>query len=276
MLAGHSQLFCPPELNLLPFDTMVERNAQLGECRMERYRDLGLNPAQGLQRALMELLGDAAGANEWIETWIRSGQSISSVYSILGRLVEPRRLVDKSPFYSASIDTLRRAEQLFRRPLYIYLFRHPYTVIASLVRNRFRPAPGRDLFGAGESLWARANSNILSFLSRIEPEREIRIRFEELAREPAFVLMRLCSFLGIPFEEAVLRPYEGKRMTDGVRPGLVALGDVDFCCRDRIDPEPADRCERIRLPMKLTAAAPVARLLGYELPFETQTATVPC
>ena len=274
MLAGHSQLFCPPELNLLPFNTLAERAAGLGECRMERYRELGLHPAQGLERALIELLGSGTDARRRIEAWTHAGLEISTVYSILGELVAPRRLVDKSPFYAARIDTLRRAERQFDRPLYIYLFRHPYTVIASLVRNRFRPGPGHDLFRAGESLWTRSNTNILRFLSAIQPERQIHVRFENLAREPAPVLTRVCSFLGVAFEEAVLHPYAGPRMTDGVRPGLAALGDVDFGQRERIDPEPADRCRRIRLPIPLTAAVPVAQTLGYALPFETDTAAV--
>jgi hypothetical protein len=277
MLAGHTGLFCPPELNLLPFETMAERAAKLGECRMERYREVGLNPAQGLERALMELEGiDAEQSRRHIEQWNHSGESTASVYSILGDLAKPRRLVDKSPFYTASAETLKRAERLFSNPLYLYLFRHPYSVIESLVRNRYRPGPTRDLTHAAESLWARANSNIIEFLSAIEPERQTHVRYEELVREPADVMGRLCLFLGIPFQEAALNPYEGQRMTDGIGEGLAALGDIDFRRHDGIDAQLGDCWRRIRLPRPLTVAIPIARSMGYELPAQAHTVAVRC
>jgi hypothetical protein len=275
MLAGHSALFCPPELNLLPFETMVDRRARLGACRMERYRELGLHPEQGLQRALMELQGlDAAASERMIQRWIDSNQSIASVYSMLSEFATPRWLVDKSAFYAAAISTLRNAEKLFNAPLYIYLFRHPYAVIESLVRNRFRPGPNRDLLGAGEALWTDTNANILGFLAAVGQERQIRIGYEELVCEPARVVTRLCSFLGIGFEEAILHPYEGKRMTDGIRPGLPALGDIGFDRHLSIDSRLGSRWTRIRIPVPLTRALPIAEALGYELPLGTAATEV--
>lgn len=275
MLAGHSSLFCPPELNLLPFETMSERDAKLGACRMQRYRDIGLTPAQGLQRALMELQAtDADSTLRLIDTWIQSQEPVARVYARLCELALPRRLVDKSPFYAASVETLRRAEQLFNRPLYIYLFRHPYAVIRSLVRNRFRPSPNRDLFRAGESLWTSTNSNILRFLANIEKHRQVHIQFEALVGEPAQVMVELCSFLDLPFEKDVLRPYDGRRMTDGVSPDLPALGDVDFERNQSIDPRMGDCWKAFRLPILLTNAAPVARDLGYALPAESEAGTI--
>src|SRR5262245_59498081 len=166
MLAGHRDLFCPPELNLLPFDSMAERAAKLGECRMERYGDIGLSPAQGLERALMELeQASAEQSRHIVEERIRADKPVASVYKTICDLAEPRGLVDKSTLYASRLETLMRAERLFTKPLYVYLFRHPYSVIESLVRNRYRRDPERDPVGAAEALWARANSNIIEFLS---------------------------------------------------------------------------------------------------------------
>lgn len=269
MLAGHPDLFCPPELNLLSFTTMAQRDARLGECRMERYRELGLRPTHGLLRALMELqVLDVTSSQRLIDSWVEADEPVASVYSTLCRWAAPRRLVDKSSFYGASMPTLRRSEELFGRPRYIYLRRHPYPVIASLIRNRFRSEPGRNLARTAEILWARVNSNIVQFLRDVEPERYIEISYENLVDEPTHTMSKLCSFLAIPFHEALVMPYSGSRMTDGVRAGLPALGDVDFHRHIRIEPELGRAWESIRLPRLLSIAVPVAQALRYELPYE--------
>jgi hypothetical protein len=277
MLAGHADLFCPPELNLLPFVSMAGRATELGECRMERYRDIGLHPAQGLVRALMELEQVSAEQSCYIvEEWVRADKPVAALYTTILDLAKPRVLVDKSTLYATSLETLRRAEELFAKPLYVYLFRHPYSVIESLVRNRYRCGPDRDPVGAAEALWARTNSNIVQFLSAIEPQRRAQVRYEELVQEPESTMRQLCDFLAIPFEPATLDPYRELRMTDGVRPGIPGLGDADFLRHGAIDPRLGDRWRRIRVGPPLTAAAPIAQFLGYELPSQKQTAAVKC
>jgi Sulfotransferase family len=267
MLAGHPDLFCPPELNLLSFETLAQRDAQLGACRMERYREMGLSPAQGLLRAVMELQAlDAASSQRVIDSWVEAEEPVGSVFTKLSRWSAPRRLVDKSTFYGASMQTLRRAEELFAAPRYIYLHRHPYPVVASLIRNRFRGQSGRDLARTAEALWARVNSNILQFLRDLEPERYIQISYESLVAEPAPTMSEVCSFLAIPLHEAVVMPYSGSRMTDGVRAGLPALGDVDFHSHTRIEPELGRAWETLSLRCPLSIAVPVAKALRYELP----------
>ena len=38
----------------------------------------------------------------------------------------------------------------------------------------------------------------------------------------------LCEFLQIPFEDNLLQPYEGKRMTDGIHAQSMPIGDPNF------------------------------------------------
>ena len=71
MLAGHPQMFCPPELHLLPFGTMQERTQALGTTYLD----------EGVQRALMELKGLDAGASKaLIQEMIDQDLSIQEVY----------------------------------------------------------------------------------------------------------------------------------------------------------------------------------------------------
>ena len=45
-----------------------------------------------------------------------------------------RILVDKTPSYVSSLDTLRRAEAIFEDARYIFLHRHPYAAVASMAK----------------------------------------------------------------------------------------------------------------------------------------------
>ena len=87
-------------------------------------------------------------------------------------------------------------------------------------------------------------------------------RYEDLVREPAKVMDNLCKFLGVPFEEAVLHPYEGRRMIDGP-------GDPDILQHDKIDPTLGEVWKTIKLPRQLSEySRNLAAELNYELPHD--------
>jgi thioesterase domain-containing protein len=148
MLAGHSRLLSPPELHLLPFETMGERARSLGEGQKK-----GLG--EGLVRVLMELRGiDAEASGAMVRRWAEEDLPVQAVYRRLHDMAEGRLVVDKSPSYVSRLATLLRAEALFEGARYVQLVRHPYAVIESIVRNRMhrmtmpdgfaaRPAPDR-------------------------------------------------------------------------------------------------------------------------------------
>lgn len=267
MLAGHPQLFCPPELHLLPFDTMAHRERGLG----------GTYLGEGLQRAVMELQGlDAEGGREATDTWLREDADVQTVYAWLQEAAQPRLLVDKSPSYGGSMDTLRRAERLFDQALYLFLIRHPYAVIESFVRNRMNKIVGgeeEDPHLRGEQVWSRMNGNIMEFLAGVDPRRQLLVRFEDLMANAEAVGRRITDFLGIPWDPAIASPYEGARMTDGVRPGSLGIGDPNFLDHQAIDPSLGEVWRTIRLPRLLgSEARRVAVAAGYELPAEDEAA----
>lgn len=261
MLAGHPDLFCPPELHLLPFETLAQQYRELGRSYLH----------EGLQRALMELRGcDPATAKALLDSWIADDMPIYEVYTRLGQLAAPRLLVDKSPTYAASIDTLRRAEAVFGKARYLFLVRHPYAAIESFTRTRMHKLIGMDNddpFAVAEQVWARTNQNMLDFLRQVAPERQRIIRFEDLVRQPEATASGICAFLGIPADPAVLQPDEGARMTDGLHGQSLAIGDPNFLDHDHIEPGLADTWKSITLPRPLAPATQdLAAVFDYTLP----------
>lgn len=261
MLAGHPGLFCPPELHLLPFHSMRERAEALGESNLD----------EGLERALMELRGvSAEEAQQLTQDLEQKDATVQDVYKLLQDLVPGRILVDKSASYGFDIQTLEWAEMLFDRPRYIHLIRHPYSVIESMARhrhNRLLGATDADPHHFAEQAWATVNANIADFAECIDEDRFTRVKYEDLVRDPRRVMTGLCEFLNIQFDDRVLKPYEGSRMTDGLHEHSLPLSDPSFHTHDDIDPLLGEAWKKIKLPMRLGGfARRVAAEFDYVLP----------
>ena len=263
MLAGHPQLFAPPELHLLLFDSLAERRRELANTGLDA----------GLVRALMELQNiEEAEARRHLHLLEQAALPVQQAYRIVQQAAAPRVLIDKSPTYAGALETLQRAERIFHEPKYIYLARHPYAVIDSLVRTRLGQlamgAPDQPHANA-EALWTLANHNIRTFLRDIPEERQFHVAYEELVTAPEPAMRAICTLLEVPFNKAVLEPYEGERMTGTQVAGVT--GDPNFTRHEAIDPALADAWHGIRLPAPLGASTcRLARELGYELPHDPE------
>jgi acyl transferase domain-containing protein/acyl-CoA synthetase (AMP-forming)/AMP-acid ligase II/pimeloyl-ACP methyl ester carboxylesterase len=263
MLAGHPALYSPPELHLLPFETMADRNEELGLSQL----------GQGLQRAFMELKNiDAQESQKLIDRLVEENLSVRDVYEMLQKLAGDRTLIDKSPTYASEKETLERAEQQFSDAKYIHLVRHPYAVIESFARMRMDKlvsSGNNNPYRLAESIWATSNQNTLDFFKNVDPERHHLVYYEELVSNPEGVMIKVCEFLGIDFDRALLQPYQGDRMTDGVYDRSMSVGDPNFLNRDRIDAKLAETWREIKLPTLLgNFAKRVSLNLNYELPQE--------
>ena len=268
MLAGHPALLSPPELHLLPFETMAERSQELSLSHL----------GEGLQRVLMELKGiDAAASQKIIDKLVADNASIEEVYALLQELGEGRLLVDKSPSYASSRETLERAEKLFPTAKYIHLVRHPYEVVESFTRMRMDKLLGSEQENAqelAESIWANSNENTLNFCRQIDSERYYQVRYEELVAEPTKVMEGLCQFLEVDFNSSMLNPYEGQRMTDGIYQRSLSLGDPNFGQHNKIEAKLGEAWRTIKLRSPLgNFARRVAETLGYELPDVVQASS---
>jgi acyl carrier protein len=263
MLMGHSQIFAPPELHLLPFDTLKQRAETLTNFNNE-FLKIGL--IETIQ--ILENLSSTKAFDK-MQALEEQDISIRETYQLLQKQVGDRYLVDKSPSYAMDIAVLERAERLCEEPFYLFLVRHPLSVMESFVRNRFDKLLDiqEEPWSYAEELWLKYNTNLLTFLSKIPQRRQFLIQYEELVQEPEKVMKTLCSQLGITFEVSMLNPYEGNRMTSGLFEGTLSCGDPNFTQHQEIDATLAlvwkqhrDKLEQLR-PQTLK----LAQKLGYSV-----------
>ena len=265
MLAGHPDLVSPPELHLLPFENMQERQQELDNSYL----------GEGLQRALMELKNiDAIAAQQIVDELVASNTTTAEVYQMLQELSGDRLLIDKSPTYASDLSNLRVADASFSNAKYIHLVRHPYAVVESFARmrmNKLLGASESNPYQLAEAIWTQSNQNILDFAQTIDPDKVLLVRYEELVAQPKAVMQGICEFLEIPFTEELLNPYQGDRMTDGVTDSSMSIGDPNFLTRKAIDPGLAQAWRAIDLPNPLDyPTRETSALLNYELPKEAK------
>jgi phthiocerol/phenolphthiocerol synthesis type-I polyketide synthase E len=260
MLARHPELFCGPELHLLPFESMAQRHHLLAQ---EGYLWMESGLAQTL--AEVERLTPDQGERR-VQQLIEDDVSIQEVYRILQGQLGERLLIDKSPSYTIHRTWLLRAEDLFEEPKYLYLARHPCAATESFVRIRFHWLIGNH-FGAwdanpwlfAEKCWAVHNRNAIDFLGAIASQRQHWVRYEDLVTDPDVVMKRVCDFLAIPFDDAVLSPYKGISTT-------FELGDPNLLAHRGVDPTLATAWKRNPPPQQLSSFTKnVATELGYVL-----------
>lgn len=263
MLAGHSRIFCPPELHLLPFSTLEERSKLLSA----RAPFL----SEGLPRAIMELQRcDANAALATISEWQGKHLSIPQTYEALQLMAGERLLIDKSPSYGDDLKALEQSREWFPDAKYILLYRHPFAVMESYVRNRFDKLfqqKASDPWQIAADVWFRINRNLLALRDQLPASNYCEIRYEDLVAAPEVTGRKLCEFLEIPFETALLSPYEGKRMTDGLRPVSLSIGDPNFNEHREIDPALAEswRKRLSQTPELSPEALALAGALGYKI-----------
>jgi aryl carrier-like protein len=264
MLGGSPELFAPPELNLMHFLTLSERQAVLTE-RLAHQQE-------GTVRALMEARNcDAEVAKQLMADCVDRGLTIQQFYGCLQDWAGDRILVDKTPEYSNHIDTLRRAEAWFEDALYIHLLRHPCGQVVSYEDarlDRMTQIPHNHTPRTlGELLWNVSHRNILDFLSEVSPDRHYRVTFEELVKAPVETSECLAEFLQIDFHTNMSDPYveQDSRMTDGIHSLTKQLGDEKFTTFRQIDPSIAERWRAVLSPDSLSEMTwDLAESLGYE------------
>ena len=228
MLAGHQQLFAPPELELLGFDTLKQRR----ESFSGSYKFW----LEGVLRAIMEIKKiDLTEAEALMSQFEEQGMTTQAFYKKLQQWIGPAILVDKTPSYAYHPETLARAEACFEDMHYIHLVRHPYAVISSFEKAQLdqllylnqHDYSSRQL---GELLWTACHQNIDNFLQTVPDERKHIVVFENLVASPEKEMRRLCKFLNIEYSARLLTPYDSVqgRMTDGVHQVSRMLGDVKF------------------------------------------------
>lgn len=257
MLDSHPDLYCPPELFMLPFERMGERRRQIDQLGYFWTRwGLGRTLAQLEQISLEQ-------ARQRVEQFEADDVAIQEVYRLFQELIVERLLIDKTAMYSVHSTWLYRAEEMFEGAKYLHLIRHPCAVIESFVRLRFHGRLLGNHWGIwdenpwlyAEKTWAAIHHNTLQFLKEIDPDRYHLIRFEDLVTNPRLVMSQVCDFLDIPFNERVLHPFKDE---------LIGVGDPNFKTRNQIDPTLATAWKKNRPPQQLSEfTRRIAAELGY-------------
>jgi hypothetical protein len=235
MLGQHSRVVAPSELWLMHYPDY------------EAWRQ-GWPPAIESVLEYLHLVGRPMAEAELEKAC--KGQSTLDIYRwMLDRLVAGSFLIDKTPAYANSIETLERSRAF--APYYIWLIRHPLGVIDSYVRlkqersnfrglrlirrkildqiERYRNAGMTSLAKQREVRWVQQQENINQFLSTVSHSQKSCVRFEDLVSDPKGTLTGLCEQIGLAWEEGVLSP--ALKSMD-VRRGI---GDARLGSRDKIE-----------------------------------------
>ena len=264
ILAGHPELFSPPELHLLNYATMARRHIALNNKENEHL-------LSGTIRAVMPLRHcTAEEAAEFVSDCEARAMPTHEFYALLQELLGSRLLVDKTPIYAMHESILQRAERDFDEPLFIHLVRHPCGMIRSFEDAKMEqliPFMRESHFTRrqlAELTWLLTNQNIAQFFSGLPGHRRLLMRFEDLVRDPRASATRLCKFLGLSLAEEMLDPYQesDSRMTGGLTSAAHYSGDLKFHLHARIEPEAADRWKKFDSDEWLS---PMSRSLAAEL-----------
>ena len=265
MLAGNPRLFSPPELDLLSFNTMGERYAFFKKTNMSLWLEA---PIHALKEALQLSVDEAIKRVREFET---KDLPVREFYRILQSSIKDRLLVDKTPSYSIDPNILQRIEEDFDQPYYIHLLRHPYAMIYSFIEAKLdetffkytHPFSPRQL---AELFWMVSHQNILNFFKKIPAERRYTIHFEDLLTDPKARLKSLTDFLGIPFSEEMLKPYQGDKMTKGLKKTSQMVGDFKFYLHQNIDASVAERWKKFhKQDFLCDSTISIAEILGYDV-----------
>jgi hypothetical protein len=101
----------------------------------------------------------------------------------------------------------------------------------------------------------------------VPAERQLWLPFEDLVKEPRELSERMCTFLGLAFDEGMLKPHEGDgRMTDGTREGAKMQGDPRFHEHKGINAQVADQWKQeFSESMLAGMTRELAQRLGYDV-----------
>lgn len=270
MLAGHPRLFSPPELELLSFPTLM--------ARKQAYAGVPGQWLEGAVRTVMEVRGCGPDeARQIVTEFEDQGRSVKDFYRLIQDNIGDRLMVDKTPGYSAAVEFMRQAEELFDEPLYVQLLRHPCGMMRSYVEYHMhvhfsaRYAAGMEVpftpYQLAEITWILGHENIETFFKDVPEQRRYRMRFEDVVTAPETSMRGLCDFLGMDYHEEMIHPYEHreKKMLDGVVAQDRMYGDQKFMIKHKsIDPTVANAWrEHLSADMLGSVSRNLALSYGY-------------
>lgn len=278
VLAGHPRIYGLPETRLF-------RAATVGQLLDERRPGSPLAPIvfdlrlSGLLRAVADLHeGDqGAAAIERARDWLaeRAIWPTIALMEYLRELVPAQIGLEKSPDTVSDDDQLARCIRSWRPPdaRYLHLTRHPVTSQRSILRRWRMYLRGDDgeLAARAATLWYDSHCRIMRALSSCRPEAWMRVRSEDLLREPYVWLPRILDWLGVEYDTLTIGRMlrtEQWRFAHTGEDGRLFGGDPDFMVSPALrgvpDPGPVSFGPSSGLPAETCARlTQLASQLGY-------------
>lgn len=190
MLQNHSQISAAQEMWFL---------MKLHDLRVQESRPYGGSPI--IARFFNSVLSD--------EMFIRACRGFAlQVYQDLLHIGGGRMIIDKSPRYYCLLEFLDRLFPSSRR---IFLTRNPLDIAASYKKLHQGPSP----YDLASRLYAETfdmkmidlTVGLLRYADyfAVEHDYACRVSYEQLVQHPKEELTRLCSFLGLEYEEGIER-----------------------------------------------------------------------
>jgi hypothetical protein len=199
MLDSHPSLAIPPESHFIPKlarqrpryerDDRFDTSAFLADLfENNRYQRWEL-PASEVRRAL-----DAGRASTYPE-------AIRAVYSLYAARAGKPRYGDKTPGYVRHLPVLA---DLFPEARFVYIIRDGRDVALSLLDVEWGPTT----LEKAARRWRKYVEAGLAAGQTLGPGRYLEVRYEELVAHPEATLRRLCSFVGLSYDVAMLRYHQ--------------------------------------------------------------------
>ncbi|MEV5498719.1 sulfotransferase [Nonomuraea fuscirosea] len=208
LLSGHRRLFGFPEM--LIFSEPPGRLISAAENEAGIRRAISLNRLSGIRRAVAEIeFGDQRptsieGALAWLKR--RSHWSGQRLFNHLLARIAPLTGIEKSPETVLSEQALRRCVTSYPQARFIHLTRHPTTSLRSMIDHfgRFPGAVGeRPALYAAYS-WYSSHRRILRATNKLPVEQAVRIRSEDLLRDPLDRLPLILDWLSLEYDDDCL------------------------------------------------------------------------
>lgn len=251
ILGGHPGIYAFPELVLFDAPTV-------GELLDEQRRRPHLHPyyirvhQSGLRRAVAQLHEGSqakeavARASRWLAQ--HASWSTTRLMDYLLELVSPLLAVEKSPDTVRSDRSLQMCLAAYPRARYLHLTRHPVDTQRSMQSHwrhcGRRPLSEAALIAQAASTWYQDHARIVTALARLPEQQWIRVRAEDILREPRVWLPVILRWLGLPEDKKII---SGMLETErwqfaGTGPsGQLYGGDSAFMTSPALRPVPAPR-----------------------------------
>jgi hypothetical protein len=265
MLDAHPELAIPPETHFLP--TLAELSAQDDEYSREQALEAMTNSPFWPGMAISE--DELRSEFERIEPF-DPGAAARAFYRSYASRFDKRRWGDKTPSYGLAMGQL---QGLLPEAHFVHIIRDGRDAALSMQQTWFGLRTAADL-ASDWRLWVgRARSHAPRL------DHYIEVRYEELVREPRPQLERVCEFVDLPFDAAMLDYHRGasRRLEEleSRRPSVFAPSSKEELLlparRAATPPDPA-RIGRWRVQMPAVERREFERVagdllaeLGYEV-----------